>query len=164
VTHPTGPAGAPSGPGGHRGFVVTARTSAPVDAVWPLLGEARPWKEWTFLDRSELEREGATDPDGVGAVRRFTRLGFGSREEVVAWEPPSHLGYVMRSGFPVRNYRADVRLQPDGEGTAVSWSVRFDERVPLTGRLMEALLHRIVSGFARGLVRHTERASASSPP
>ena len=96
----------------------------------------------------------------MGAVRRFTRLGVGSREEVVAWEPPRHLGYTMISGFPVRNYRADVVLEPDGTGTAISWSVRFDERLTGTGFLLTAVLHRIVSGFAKGVARHAERSTS----
>ena len=131
-----------------------------METVWPLLAEARRWKEWTFLGRSDLERSGAPDPDGVGAVRRFTRVGVGSREEVVAWEPPGHLGYTMISGFPVRNYRADVVLEQEGQGTSITWSVRFDERVPGTGRVLTAVLHRIVSGFATGLARYAARTTA----
>ncbi|HEV3132640.1 MAG TPA: SRPBCC family protein, partial [Acidimicrobiales bacterium] len=94
----------------------TARSSAPVEVVWPLIGEASRWKEWSFLDRSDLLRSGEPAPDGVGAIRRFTRFGVGSQEEVVAWEPPNHLGYTMLKGFPVRNYRADVTCTPDGSG------------------------------------------------
>jgi hypothetical protein len=140
--------------------VVVARAAAPVDAVWPLVAEANRWKEWSFLDRSDLVRTGVPHPDGVGAVRRFTRFGVGSREEVVAWEPPTHLGYTILSGFPVRDYRADVRLAPDGAGTGITWSVGFDERLPGTGRVTEAVLHRIVRGFANGVARYAERASA----
>ena len=151
----TGRPDEPPSAGGRRSFVVSARSSAPVEEVWPLVGEARRWQEWTFLDRSELERPGSPDPDGVGAIRRFTRHGVGSREEVVAWDPPTHLGYTIRSGFPVRNYRADVDLQPAGSGTSITWSVRFDARIPGTGWLMYAILHRLVTGFATGLADHT---------
>jgi len=134
-----------------------ARSSAPADEVWPLLGEARRWKEWTFLTGSGLERTGDPAPDGIGAVRRFTRFGVGSREEVVAWDPPRHLGYTILSGFPVRHYRADVILAPDGPGTMITWSATFDERIPATGRLMAAVLTRMVGGFASGLADHAGR-------
>src|ERR1019366_10277052 len=76
-------------------FQVTATSTAPVGTLWPLVGEAARWKEWSFLTQSGLEREGDPAPDGVGAIRRFTTLGMGSREEVVLWEPPHHLGYVI---------------------------------------------------------------------
>jgi polyketide cyclase/dehydrase/lipid transport protein len=127
--------------------------------VWPLIAEARRWQEWSFLDRTELEREGSPNPDGVGALRRFTRHGIGSREEVVAWEPPRHLGYSIVSGFPVRNYRADVVLEPDGTGTTISWSVRFDGPLPGTGPMIGAVLRGIVTRFATGVARYAEQAT-----
>jgi polyketide cyclase/dehydrase/lipid transport protein len=151
---------APSAATGRRAFVVRSRSGAAPEAVWPLIAEATRWKEWSFLDRSELERTGSPAPDGVGAVRRFTRHGIGSREEVIAWEPPHHLAYTILSGMPVRNYRADVLLEPDGAGTAVSWSVRFDERIPGSGSLLTAVLRRIVTRFAEGVARYAERVTA----
>ena len=143
--------------GARRMFVVRVRSSAPVDVIWPLLGEARRWKEWTFLDHSELERTGAPDPDGVGALRRFTRLGVGSREEVVAWEPPHHLGYTIVSGMPVRSYRADVVLDPQEPGTTITWSVAFDERFAGTGTILAFVLHAIITRFAMGLARYADQ-------
>jgi uncharacterized protein YndB with AHSA1/START domain len=147
---------APSAATGRRAFVVRSHSAAPPEAVWRLVAEAARWKEWSFLDRSELERTGSPVPDGVGAVRRFTRHGIGSREEVLAWEPPHHLAYTLLSGMPVRNYRADVRLEPDGAGTDVSWSVRFDVRLPGSGALMTAVLRRIVARFAEAVARYAE--------
>ena len=95
MTDPGGVPG-PSRPGTHV-YRVESRADAPVEDVWPLLGEAARWHEWSFLTRSGLERAGSPDPDGVGAIRRFTRNGVGSREEVVAWDPPHHLAYRILS-------------------------------------------------------------------
>ena len=141
-------------------FEVRATSQAPVEVVWPLIGEAARWKEWSFLTRSGLDREGEPAPDGVGAIRRFTTLGMGSREEVVAWEPPHHLGYVILTGFPVRNYRGDVVLATDGDRTTLTWSSSFDTKIPGTGRLMHEVLFFIIRRFAAGVVR---AADAESP-
>ncbi len=149
----------PALPRGRRSYRVEARSLAPVATVWPLLGEAERWKEWSFLDRSDLETTGSPVPDGVGAIRRFTRFGVGSREEVVVYEPPHHLGYAVLSGFPVRHYRSDIVLTPDGPndgGTLISWAGTFEEKVPGTGRLMELVLTRIITTFARGVIRYAE--------
>jgi Polyketide cyclase / dehydrase and lipid transport len=146
----------PATPTGRWSYEVTARSSAPVEAVWPLLGEARRWKEWSFLDRSDLIREGDPAPDGVGAVRRFTRFGVGSREEVVAWDPPRHLGYVILKGFPVRRYRADVNFSPEGTGTLIRWSASFDALIPGTGRLMSVILRSMIGRFADGAARYAD--------
>jgi Polyketide cyclase / dehydrase and lipid transport len=139
-------------PTGAHQYRVGATTSAAPEVVWPLIGEARRWREWSFLTRSELEREGAPDPDGVGAVRRFSRYGIGSREEVVAWDAPTHLGYRILSGFPVRNYRADVTLTPEGTGTRIDWVGTFDVKWPGSGRVLDAVLPKMMQRFADALV------------
>jgi hypothetical protein len=147
----TGPTAA-----GGRSYRVGATTSAPVDAVWPLVAEARRWSDWSFLSRTDLEREGAPDPDGVGAIRRFTRFGIGSREEVVAWDPPNHLAYRILSGFPVRNYRADITLEPHGPGTRIDWAGTFDARWPGTGWLLGALVPVMMRRFATSVARYAD--------
>lgn len=152
-------------PAGRRSFEVRARSSAPVEVVWSLLGEARRWQEWSFLTRSDLVREGDPPPDGVGAIRRFTSFGIGSREEVVAWEPPHRFGYVILSGFPVRHYRADVVLEPDGyagSGTAVTWSATFDEKIPGTGPLMTLVLRGIIGRLAAGATAYADRQAGQA--
>ena len=149
----------PTGPGdaGRWSITATARSSAPVDVVWPLIGEARRWKEWSFLDRSDLVETGDPPPDGVGAIRRFTRFGIGSQEEVVVWDPPHHLGYTMLKGFPVRHYRADVRCTADGSGTMIRWSGTFDTLIPGTGHLTRAVLGRTISRFATGAAGYADQ-------
>jgi hypothetical protein len=142
-------------------FEVTATSTAPLEALWPLVGEAARWKEWSFLTQSGLEREGDPAPDGVGAIRRFTNLGVGSREEVVVWEPPHHLGYVILSGFPVRNYRGDVVLAVEDGATRLTWSSSFDTKIPGTGRLMHEVLRLVVRRFVAGVVRAAEATEAS---
>ena len=158
--------GGHSGGAGRRSFEVRTRSEAPVADVWPLLGEARRWSEWSFLTGSRLEREGRPDPDGVGAVRRFTSFGIGSREEVVAWEPPHHLGYTILSGFPVRGYRADVVLRPDeaGGGTVITWSATFDERFPGTGRLTTLALRAVIRRLAGAAAAYADRLAEQARP
>jgi len=156
-------AGPPAGPvpvGGHS-YRVGAVTSAPVEVVWPLVGRARHWSEWSFLTRSVLERDGSPDPDGVGAVRRFTRYGVGSREEVVAWEPNHRLAYRILSGFPVRDYLAEVTLTSEGTGTRVEWVGSFEPKWPGTGPVLDRVLPVMMQRFADALVAH---ADGLAPP
>lgn len=108
------------------------------------------------MTRTYLLRPGTDDPDGVGALRRFGVGPGGSREEVVAWEPPRHLGYVVVSGLPVRHYRSDVVLDDDGSGTVIRWQGSFDALVPGTGPLLRMMLQRMVGGFARRVGRYAE--------
>jgi Polyketide cyclase / dehydrase and lipid transport len=141
---------------GRSAYRVSASTRAPVDTVWPLVGEARRWSEWSFLTDTRLEREASPVPDGVGAIRKFTRFGVGSREEVVAWDPPGHLAYRILSGFPVRNYRADVTLTADGTGTRIEWAGTYDPKWPGTGRILAKVLPSMMQRFADGLAAHAD--------
>lgn len=160
----TGPADQdPAGGNGRRSYRIEVRSAAPLEQVWQLLGEARRWKDWSFLTGSDLERRGSPDADGIGAVRHLTVLGIGSREEVVAWDPPHHLGYIILSGFPVRNYRADVNLTSEGPGTLIIWSATFDEKFAGTGPLVTAVMTRLIGRFARQAARHAERIHAGTP-
>lgn len=134
-----------------------SRCSATMTDVWPLIGEAHRWKDWSFLTRSDLVRSGTPPPDGVGAIRKFSRFGVGSREQVLEWDPPRHLAYTILSGFPVRNYRADVTLGRKNGGTEIVWTATFDEKVPATGRLMVAMVQRMLDRFVSSLAAYVDR-------
>lgn len=142
---------------GRWSYAISARSSAPPEEVWPLLGEAHRWQDWSFLTRSELIQAGQPVADGVGARRRFTSHGIGSTEEVVVWDPPRHLAYSILKGFPVRHYRADVVLEPDGSGTLINWSGTFDTKVPGTGPLLVLILRSMMSRFATAAARYAEQ-------
>jgi hypothetical protein len=138
-------------------FEASARSAASADAIWPLVGEASRWKEWAWMTRTYLLREGDPPPDGVGALRRFAFGPGGSQEEVVEWDPPRHLGYVAVRGLPVRHYRADVHLDDDGSGTTVTWRCTVEPLVPGTGAVLRLALRRMVRGFAARLCRYADR-------
>ena len=101
----------------HHVVELERTSTATPDVVWRWLADAASWKEWTRLTDTRLEREGAPEPDGVGAIRRFARSGGSSLEEVVVFDPPRHLAYVLVRGLPIVNYRADVTLEPVDGGT-----------------------------------------------
>jgi uncharacterized protein YndB with AHSA1/START domain len=129
------------------------RTSGSLEATWALLSQARTWKEWGSFTVAELEREGDPAPDGVGAIRRFGFPVFASREEVVAFEPPTHLGYTMLKGLPLRGYRSDVTLTAvAGGGTDIAWVSSFDAR-RADGWFWAAFLRLLLRDFTRRLAK-----------
>jgi uncharacterized protein YndB with AHSA1/START domain len=139
-------------------YEVSARSSAPPERVFELLADATSWPRWAgpFIAHGSWEREGNPAPGGVGAIRKLGRWPIFGREQVVAFEPPSHHAYTMLSGNPVRNYRADVTLEPDGDGTFIAWSATFEPRIPGTGRLVERTYRTLIGSFARRLAAYAE--------
>ena len=135
-------------------LTVYGRSAASPDAVWALLVDATAWSRWSRIPSAVREREGIPAPDGVGAIRRLGLGRLGSREEVVAFEPPHHFAYVLLTGMPVTGYRADVTLTADGTGTLITWRARFVPKWPGTGRALEQFFRSTLTSFARGLAKH----------
>jgi Polyketide cyclase / dehydrase and lipid transport len=142
--------------GRRRRFEASARTRATAESVWPLVAHVARWKEWSWMTHASLLREGDPPPEGVGALRRFGVGPGSSREEVVAWDPPRHLGYVAVRGLPVRHYRADVLLEDEQGGTRVTWRCEVEPLVPGTGGALAFVLGRMVRSFARRVCRYAD--------
>lgn len=141
-----------------------ARSSAPREAVWEVIANARRWPEWAPCDRAALEQEGAEEPGGVGAVRALTRRGVTTREVVTVFEPPERLCYELRSGLPLRGYKACVTLaDADGGGTQIRWRSEFDPKLPGTGRALRRFLSAVLTDVAERAAREAERQAASTP-
>jgi Polyketide cyclase / dehydrase and lipid transport len=98
---------------------------------------------------------GSVEPTGVGSIRVFSTAITRTREQVVELVPDRRLSYILLSGFPFLNYRADVDLAAiAGGGTAIDWRASFDPKYPGTGwfwRLfMTAVLRKVTTDLAAG--------------
>jgi uncharacterized protein YndB with AHSA1/START domain len=132
---------------------VGARSAAPPERVWALLADARSWPRWAPFDEATVE-EGR----GVGELLRFRTGRRTTRERVTGFEPPHRLAYELVSGIPIRDYRAEVTLTPDGAGTAIRWHSRFEPKIPGTGGLVRRPLQRFIEETVEGLAREAENA------
>jgi len=142
-------------------YEVTVRSAAPPEAVFAVLDDARGWPSWAgfMIQRADWERAGTPSPGGVGAIRRMGRWPQFTREEILEHDAPNHVAYTVVSGFPVRDYRADIDLAPgpDGDGTVISWRGSFREAIPHTGQILASVLDRVVRSFATRAAREAER-------
>ena len=140
----------------------SGRAEAPIGVVWSLLADARNYSSWALPRSTTLEREGSATPDGVGAIRRFGAWPFFSREEVVGFDPPRRLSYVLLSGLPVRDYRADVELHDvvtpaGGVATAVSWTSSYEVRHGWMRTPMRLFLNFILKDFVKRLAKESAK-------
>jgi hypothetical protein len=137
-----------------------ATTTADASTVYALLREGATWPEWSPLDSFELEREGAGEPEGIGAVRVFRSGKVTGRDTIAELAPDRRFSYTHESSLPIKNYRADVDLTPTGAGTEIRWVSAFDAKIPGTGRLMRRGLDSFVEGLATGLAAHASKLAA----
>lgn len=135
---------------------------APIDRVWEAILAVEDWPRWW---RYVLAVEELTpgNPDGVGALRRYTwssklpyRLSFAMR--VTRIERPSSLEGVAEGDL---SGSGRWHLSPEGETT----HVRYDWTVTTTKRWMNALApllqpafrwnhNQVMAEGGRGLARH----------
>jgi hypothetical protein len=134
-----------------RTIEVSARSSAPRDALFALLADGTTWPRWAPLDSFRLERPGDPPPEGLGAIRVFGRGRTTGRDEIVGLDPGHRLEYVSLSGLPVRDYHGVVDLADAHPGTTIRWRSRFSPKFPGTGWLLERGLTRFLTGCAEGL-------------
>jgi hypothetical protein len=141
----------------------TARSAAPRDVVWEVLADGASWSDWGVWDRSELERPGDSEPQGLGAIRLNIKRPLTMREHIVVWEPPSRFGYELLSGLPVRGYRSIVTLTEagdDGAATNIHWESRFDGRWRVLDRPMRAFMRRTLNDVSARVAAEAERRAA----
>jgi uncharacterized protein YndB with AHSA1/START domain len=147
-------------------IVATGFAKAPIETVWGILADARNYHSWAAPARTKLDREGSPTPDGVGAIRNFGTGPITSREEVVAFEPPTHLGYILLSGLPVVGYRADVELRSENGGTAITWRSTYEPAKAWLTVPMRAFLTVVLKDFVKRLSRASAKAAGvpDAPP
>lgn len=118
--------------------------------LYAKLCDASSWPQWSPIERAVIEQP-AEGGDIVGEVRRFETGRIRSREQIVEAVPDRRISYILLSGLPLLDYRADVELTPHGEGTAITWRSSFRPARPGTGWLYRLILRRFLQRMAEGL-------------
>jgi hypothetical protein len=120
-------------------YEVRARTTASPERVFAIVADGAGWSRWAgpVVVRSWWEREGTPAPGGIGAIRALGLKRIGSREEIVAYDPPHHLGYTLLSGMPVRG--------------------SFEPKLPGTAGALRLFFRTAVGGFLKRLAAEAER-------
>jgi uncharacterized protein YndB with AHSA1/START domain len=141
--------------------LATATSKAPPPAVFALLKDGAGWPEWTIFDGFELVRPGEGGPSAVGEIHVFSTALTRAREEIVELVPDRRLSYILLSGFPFKNYRADIDLsaRQDG-GTLISWRAFFDPKYPGTGWLCRLFTTLVLRKIASDLAAAAEKRAA----
>ena len=139
----------------------TATTPADPATVYALLREGATWPSWSPIDSFELEREGDSEPEGVGAVRVLRSGKVTGRDTIAELVPDRRFAYTHASSLPVKDYRGEVDLQPTGSGTSIRWVSTFEPKIPGTGRLLKRGLGRFIADMTDGLAQGAAKRAAA---
>jgi uncharacterized protein YndB with AHSA1/START domain len=136
---------------------------APPEVVWKLVANADRYSEWGPWSASGYEDLGAQAPDSAGVIRWMRYGRTTTVEKVLESERARRLVYTVVKGIPVRNYRAEVTLSPQGDGTHIRWSASWDRTLP--GRVVHHTLRSLYPRVVSLLVAAADRkVPAGSPP
>ncbi len=112
------------------------------------------------MDRAERVRDGAPDPEGLGAQRSFHAGRVNSIEDVVEFEAPHRFAYALVSGLPLKDYVGRISLtpMPDG-GTRIDWRSSFNPKVPGSGLIWQWGIRRLLRQMSADLATGADRAA-----
>lgn len=148
---------------------------APQDVMWAVMTDHARWADWLPGEKVIVDPVGSPDPNGLGAVRTFVlkRGRSAAKEEVVGWEPPVSMTYILHSSFPTRNYRSTMTLgaisdgDTDGGGGSADgsadcrlvWESTWESPLPVWfgGALVKKLLFGLLSKAAKKMSAAAER-------
>jgi uncharacterized protein YndB with AHSA1/START domain len=142
---------------------VTRTINAPIEKVFDVLVDHANYKEFPGIRDSKLEKAGAPERNGVGALRHID-IGRGwFREEITHYERPRRLDYIIReTSLPLEHRGGSVRLEPVAGGTKVTWSTTIRVTTPLIGGLLTGLVGRQLQGAFGATLAATERRAAAA--
>lgn len=143
-------------------FTFTREIDAAPETVFEVLTDHAGYSKLTPLRKSELERQGEADVNGVGAIRKLTAVGPPMREEVIAYEVPSRFSYTVLSGLPVRDHVGTVELSEEGGRTRMVYAVRTQPTLPVVGFAVVAAVKQAIKGLIDGVAKESERRTAAA--
>ena len=140
-----------------------AHSKAKPASVYAVAADSSGYPRWSMIGSFEAVRPGVDGPFGVGSRRIYRTPPLKLLEEVVEIVPDRKVAYVLISGLPFRDYRAQVELTlaADG-GTDIRWSNRFETTIPGTGWFYRAFMQGVFDKMAPQLAREAERIEAGA--
>jgi catechol 2,3-dioxygenase-like lactoylglutathione lyase family enzyme/uncharacterized protein YndB with AHSA1/START domain len=126
----------------------------PPEEVFAVLEDHAGMTEWAGLGRVGLTAKGFASNTGRGAEREIATPLGACIKQIIDREAPKLLRYRIIKGSPFINYIGEVRVQPEGGGSRVAWSLRFRSRIPGLGALLRYAMQRKINALLHGLVNH----------
>jgi len=124
---------------------------APVERTYAWFSEHPNLKTLFGIDVERI-KEGDTDPNGVGAVRKLSLKGIMPFEETITEAIPNErIEYRITKGTPLRNHLGVMVFSSTGDGRShVDYTITFGAAVPGLDRAVAAGLSRSIRrGFPK---------------
>ena len=133
--------------------------AAPAADVFEMLTDHAGYTRFRGVSKAERFRDGEPDPNGVGAMRRITTPPVTFEEEILTFDRPRRMDYVIRkANFPLEHEGGSIVVEG---ALARPRRVDLDVRGPDPLRLRPGIRDRRVRGQDRLLAHARRRGQAS---
>ncbi|MDM4770647.1 SRPBCC family protein [Solimonas sp. SE-A11] len=136
---------------------LAATVRAPVSEVFEFFADHERFT--TLFGSSGLRiREGELETNGIGSVRRIGSGSSSFDETIVAFEPNRRIDYQVTRGSPIKNHLGQIQFSTDHGATKIDYLIRFDPKIPCTGKLLVLALQLMWRRNAPKRLKGLERA------
>lgn len=143
-----------------RHLAVQRKVGASRASVWAVFADFPNLADhWDGLKAS---RPIGDQMQGVGARRKVDLKPLGSLvETVTVWEEGRTLATSNQpsASVPFKQAQATINLEPDGEGTVISFDYRYLPRGGPLGRLTGPVIDRMLTKNFKGMLAATEQGA-----
>ncbi len=143
-------------------YTWTESIVAPPEVVWNVLTDHQGYSGFTPVRRVEMERTGAPDPNGLGAIRKLIAVGPPIREEIVEFEPQRRFAYKLLSGLPVKNHVGTATLEEAPGGTRLRYELETYPAIPVLLAPVVQVTKLVVGNLVKGIVSESEKRAAAA--
>ena len=123
--------------------------SKPVGEVFNFLANHNNLSKVFVLPVKRI-KDGLTEPNGIGSVRRLGPAPFGVEETVSGMVPNELIEYrITKNGGPIKNHNGVMQFGETPTGSSLQWTINFNAP-PLLGPVIKAgLTAAITVGLKR---------------
>lgn len=126
----------------------------PVSTAWRVVADHENIATWGPGMSVRMERNGESDPLGVGAIRVVNWPVLPSiREEVTAFEPNRRMAYRALSGLPFADWAGEIELAERAGGTTIRWSLTARTSLPGANLILDLTAWFLLSALVRAIRR-----------
>jgi hypothetical protein len=143
-----------------RHITVQRRMTASTDSVWALFADFSDLaSHWSGL---RATRAIGNQTSGVGARRHVELNPIGSMDETVTvWQDGRRIDTQNQPSplVPFKSAQSSLTIEPDGDGTLVTFDYRYVPRGGPLGRLTGPLIDKMLTATFTGMLAATDEAS-----
>jgi hypothetical protein len=106
---------------------VSMHFRVPIEKVWGLFADYEGYTFAEEVNSSKLLQEGQDEKNGLGAIREVQVKGVTFVEEIVTFNPPSCLEYLIKEcTIPVKHEIGRMDFYSTDDGTYLHWISKFE--------------------------------------